>query len=132
MGYAVETRDLTRVFAGKKHLLRRRKRRPEDGEEPEGSVTALDGVTMQIKEGELFGLLGPNGAGKTTLIKILCTLLLPTAGSARVMGYDVIRDTTEVRRRIGYGFGGGISRRYSSDGSLPVRQSQATCCGWRS
>ena len=106
MGYAVETRDLTRVFAGKKHLLRRRKRRPEDGEEPEGSVTALDGVTMQIKEGELFGLLGPNGAGKTTLIKILCTLLLPTAGQAYVAGYDVTKDVFPIRQRISMVSGG--------------------------
>ena len=106
MSYAVETRDLSRVFAGKRHLLRRRKRRPEDDEEPEGPVTALDGVTMQIKEGELFGLLGPNGAGKTTLIKILCTLLLPTSGHAYVAGYDVAKDVFPIRQRIAMVSGG--------------------------
>lgn len=106
MSYAVETRDLSRVFAGKRHLLRRRKRRPEDDEEPEGPVTALDGVTMQIKEGELFGLLGPNGAGKTTLIKILCTLLLPTSGQAYVAGYDVAKDVFPIRQRIAMVSGG--------------------------
>ncbi len=106
MGYAVETRNLTRVFTGKKRLLRRRKRRPEDGEEPQGPVTALDGVSMQIREGELFGLLGPNGAGKTTLIKILCTLLLPTAGQAYVAGYDVTKDVFPIRQRISMVSGG--------------------------
>jgi ABC-2 type transport system ATP-binding protein len=105
MSYAVETRSLTRIFAGKRHLLRSRKRGSE-AEEPEGTVTALDGVTMQIKEGELFGLLGPNGAGKTTLIKILCTLLLPTAGQAYVAGYDVAKDVFPIRQRISMVCGG--------------------------
>ncbi len=105
MTYAVETRDLTRVFAGKRHLFRR-KRSSDDGEEPEGPVTALNGVTMQIKEGELFGLLGPNGAGKTTLIKILCTLLLPTSGQAFVAGHDVSTDVFPIRQRISMVSGG--------------------------
>ena len=104
MTYAVETRDLTRIFAGTRHLFRRR--RPADDEGPEGPVTALDGVTMQIEEGELFGLLGPNGAGKTTLIKILCTLLLPTAGQAFVAGYDVAKDVFPIRQRISMVSGG--------------------------
>ena len=104
MTYAVETRELTRIFSGKRHLLRRRRR--ADDEEPEGPVTALDGVTLQIREGELFGLLGPNGAGKTTLIKILCTLLLPTAGEAFVAGYDVTKDAFPIRQRISMVSGG--------------------------
>jgi ABC-2 type transport system ATP-binding protein len=106
MSYAVETRDLTRVFAGKRHLLRRRKKDSGGPEDSEGPVTALDGVTMQIKEGELFGLLGPNGAGKTTLIKILCTLLLPTSGKAYVAGYDVAKDVFPIRQRISMVSGG--------------------------
>src|SRR5438876_6244622 len=69
-------------------------------------VEAVRGVNFQVGEGELFGLLGPNGAGKTTTIKMLITLLLPTAGSARVLGYDVVKDARKVRERIGYVFGG--------------------------
>ncbi|WP_248964056.1 ABC transporter ATP-binding protein [Sphaerisporangium perillae] len=67
---------------------------------------AVRGVSLSVARGELFGLLGPNGAGKTTTIKMLNTLLIPTAGTARVAGFDVVRQTREVRRRIGYVFGG--------------------------
>jgi ABC-2 type transport system ATP-binding protein len=69
-------------------------------------VEAVRGISFEVAEGELFGLLGPNGAGKTTTIKMLITLLLPTAGQGRVLGYDVVRDAREVRKRIGYVFGG--------------------------
>jgi ABC-2 type transport system ATP-binding protein len=69
-------------------------------------LDAVRGVSFAVGRGELFGLLGPNGAGKTTTIKMLNTLLIPTAGSARVCGYDVVEHTREVRRRIGYVFGG--------------------------
>src|SRR5438876_1040221 len=67
---------------------------------------ALRGVSFSVERGELFGLLGPNGAGKTTTIKILTTLLLPTSGSARVLGLDPASEHRELRRRIGYVFGG--------------------------
>ncbi|WP_327004482.1 ABC transporter ATP-binding protein [Dactylosporangium sp. NBC_01737] len=67
---------------------------------------AVREVSFAVRQGELFGLLGPNGAGKTTIIKMLTTLLLPTSGSARVLGHDVVSATTEVRRRVGYVFGG--------------------------
>jgi ABC-2 type transport system ATP-binding protein len=69
-------------------------------------VEAVRGVSFSIEEGELFGLLGPNGAGKTTTIKMLITLLIPTSGSARVLGRDVVKDARWVRERIGYVFGG--------------------------
>jgi ABC-2 type transport system ATP-binding protein len=69
-------------------------------------VEAVRGVSFAIEEGELFGLLGPNGAGKTTTIKMLITLLIPTAGEARVLGRDVVKDARWVRERIGYVFGG--------------------------
>src|SRR5947209_1197591 len=65
-----------------------------------GSFTAVDGVSFAVETGELFGFLGPNGAGKTTTISILCTLLRPTAGTARVAGCDVAQDPAAVRRRI--------------------------------
>jgi len=64
-------------------------------------VTAVDGLSLQIEKGELFGLLGPNGAGKTTIIKILCGLLEPTNGTATVGGYDVQRDSAKMKELIG-------------------------------
>ncbi|MXY55351.1 MAG: ATP-binding cassette domain-containing protein [Gammaproteobacteria bacterium] len=66
-----------------------------------GGHTALDGVDLSLGTG-LFGLLGPNGAGKSTLMRIICTLLVPTAGTAKVYGYDVTRERREVRELIGY------------------------------
>ncbi len=67
-----------------------------------GKVRALDDLSLEVQEGEIFGLLGPNGAGKTTTIKILITLLRPTEGEVKVHGYDVVRQAKEVRQRIGY------------------------------
>jgi ABC-2 type transport system ATP-binding protein len=93
---AVELVDLTRTYRSRTGVLRRKS----------VDVRAVDGVTLSVREGELFGLLGPNGAGKTTTIKVLTTLLLPSSGTAHVQGYDVARDARQVRRRIGYVFGG--------------------------
>ena len=69
-------------------------------------VTALDGVDLDVAPGEYFGLLGPNGAGKTTFIKILTTLLLPTSGTAKVAGFDVVSETAKIRRVINMVAGG--------------------------
>jgi ABC-2 type transport system ATP-binding protein len=65
-------------------------------------VRAVDGVDLDVAEGEVVGFLGPNGAGKTTTLRMLTTLITPTAGTATVAGYDIVRDSVEVRRRIGY------------------------------
>src|SRR3954449_4942144 len=78
---AIETRGLRRNF--------------------KGGVEAVRGIDLFIAPGEIFGFLGPNGAGKTTTVRILCTLLPPTGGSAHVAGVDVVADAAEVRRRIG-------------------------------
>jgi ABC-2 type transport system ATP-binding protein len=78
-----------------------------------GTLTAVDALTLSIDAGEVFGLLGPNGAGKSTVIKMLTTLLPPTAGTARVAGFDIVRQATEVRRVIGY-----VPQLLSADGAL--------------
>src|SRR3954466_14218789 len=102
----IEASDLRRTYKTTTGVLRRR---PLE-------VEAVRGVSFAVEKGELFGLLGPNGAGKTTTIKMLITLLLPTSGSARVLGHDVVDDLREVRRRIGYVFGGdrGLYERLSA------------------
>ncbi|MCX6660536.1 MAG: ABC transporter ATP-binding protein [Candidatus Bathyarchaeota archaeon] len=66
-----------------------------------GHFTAVDSLNLRINPGELFGLVGPNGAGKTTVVRMLCTLLEPTRGTATIAGYDLKREAAEVRRRIG-------------------------------
>ncbi len=92
----IEAEGLGRTYTARTGI-RRSSRQP---------VEAVKGISFEVERGELFGLLGPNGAGKTTTIKMLITLLLPTTGSARVLGYDVVAEPREVRRRIGYVFGG--------------------------
>lgn len=69
-----------------------------------GELEAVKGVSFSVKEGEIFGFLGPNGAGKTTTINILCTLLKPTDGQAKVNGHDVIKERSQVRQSIGLVF----------------------------
>jgi ABC-2 type transport system ATP-binding protein len=96
MTFAIETADLTRRF---------------------GMVTAVAGLNLCVRAGEIFGFLGPNGAGKTTTIRMLCGLLLPSQGTARVMGLDVTREAEAVKRRVGY-----MSQRFSLYGDLTVEE----------
>ena len=93
---AIEVSDLCRTYRTHVGIVRRRRT----------DVQALAGISFEVERGELFGLLGPNGAGKTTTIKILTTLLLPSSGSARVLGFDPAREPGEIRRRVGHVFGG--------------------------
>ena len=93
-GYAIECEGLRRVF--------RSRRLTGQVEE----VVALDSLSLQVQPGEVYGVLGPNGAGKTTAIRIFSTLLIPTAGTAHVMGHDVVKAAGDVRRRIGLILGG--------------------------
>jgi len=81
LGSAVEAIDVVKVF---------------------GDIRALDGLSFSVKHGEIFGLIGPNGAGKTTALRIVSTLLLPTAGTVNVFNLDVINDAAEVRKIITY------------------------------
>lgn len=77
------------------------------------TLTAVDALSLSVEAGEVFGLLGPNGAGKTTTIKMLTTLLPPTSGKAWVSGFEISRNASDVRRRIGY-----VPQMISADGSL--------------
>lgn len=82
-----------------------------------GTFTAVDAITFQVAEGEVFGFLGANGAGKTTAIKMLIGLLAPSAGQARVAGFDLMTHADEIRQRIGY-----MSQRFSLYEDLTVRE----------
>src|SRR5512147_322292 len=93
---AIEVSHLRRIFKSYTGIIKRTTK----------EIVAVDDASFDIQEGELFGLLGPNGAGKTTTVKMLTTLLIPTAGSASVKGFDVVARAEEVRKRIGFIFGG--------------------------
>ena len=105
---AVEVKGLCRTF----------KTKAVKGKSKTEIVKALQDVDITIHQGELFGLLGPNGAGKTTLIKILCTLLLPSSGDAKVLGHDVEHETQAIRQKINMVSGGETS----GYGLLTVRE----------
>lgn len=80
-------------------------------------VTAVDGLDLSIQRGEIFGLLGPDGAGKTTTIRMLCAIMNPTAGKARVAGFDTVKEAGEIKKRIGY-----MAQQFSLYGDLTVRE----------
>jgi len=82
-GNVIEVNELTKVF---------------------GDLVAVDHISFTVKRGEIFGLLGPNGAGKSTTIKMLTTLLRPTSGSAKICGYDVVKEQDKVRSCLGIVF----------------------------
>ena len=96
MGYAVEVRDLTKKF---------------------DSFTAVNSISFQIGFGTVFGFLGPNGSGKSTTIRMLCGVLLPTEGSAAVLGYDIVKNAEAVKQNIGY-----MSQRFSLYEDLTVSE----------
>ncbi|MGZ7081523.1 MAG: ATP-binding cassette domain-containing protein, partial [Thermoanaerobaculia bacterium] len=83
-------------------------------------VVAVNDLTLSIARRSIFGLLGPNGAGKSSAIKMLTTLLPPTSGTARVAGFDIVREASNVRRHIGY-----VPQLLSADGSLTARENLA-------
>ncbi len=71
-------------------------------DESRGEVRAVDGIAFEARPGEVFGLLGANGAGKTTTLRMLSTIILPTSGTARIMGYDAVDEAPDVRRSLGF------------------------------
>ncbi|MEM3745450.1 MAG: ABC transporter ATP-binding protein [Candidatus Bathyarchaeia archaeon] len=84
MDYVIETKNLTKIYRSEGKI-----------------VKALDNVNLTVERGRIFGLLGPNGAGKTTLMMTLIGLVMPTSGSARVLGFDIIKNSVEIRKRVG-------------------------------
>ena len=93
---AIEVKNLQRVYLARIGVIKRSIK----------EVMAVEDISFDIESGELFGLLGPNGAGKTTTVKMLATLLIPTKGTASILGCDVVKDANEVRKHIGFIFGG--------------------------
>jgi ABC-2 type transport system ATP-binding protein len=94
--HAIEVRNLRRVYKTTIGVIRRTTK----------EVVAVEDISFDVEHGELFGLLGPNGAGKTTTVKMLTTLLIPSGGSASVLGHDVVSAADQLRGRIGFVFGG--------------------------
>lgn len=89
-----------------------------------GTLTAVRDVSFEIGKGELFGFLGPNGSGKTTIIKALCGLLRPSAGTGRILGMDIRRDSAEIRRHVGY-----MSQKFGLYEDLTVSENLAFYAG---
>ena len=95
---AVEAHGLVKDFEkGRRTVWQRLRREPDRRER----FRAVDGIDLRVERGEIFGILGPNGAGKTTTMRMLATLLEPTAGTARILGRDLVTEAREIRRRLG-------------------------------
>jgi ABC-2 type transport system ATP-binding protein len=107
----ISVQDLVRVYRSSTGLVRKKRK----------ETVAVDHISFEVERGELFGLLGPNGAGKTTVIKVLTTLLLPTSGKVSVLGYDVLSQSQEVRKRIGLILGGERGLYYRVTGRQNLR-----------
>lgn len=108
---AISVTDLRRTYSTSKGILIKKRQ----------IVEAVRGISFDVEFGELFGLVGPNGAGKTTTIKMLTTLLTPTSGTAKVLGFDIVKDVVEIRRRIGVIFGGERGLYYRVSGRENLR-----------
>lgn len=110
METVIEVKDLRREYVTRHGFWRREKR----------VVKAVDGISFTVRRSEIFGLLGQNGAGKTTTIKMLTTLLAPTDGVCRVLGFDTFGEEKRIRARINFIFGGemGVYRRLSARDNL--------------
>ena len=108
---AIVVSDLRRIYRSSKGVFRKKQE----------IVEAVKGISFEVEFGELFGLVGPNGAGKTTTIKMLTTLLTPTSGAAKVLGFDVAKDVIDIRRRIGIIFGGERGLYYRVSGRENLR-----------
>jgi len=80
-----------------------------------GEINAVDAVSLEVQKGEMYALVGPDGAGKTTVIRMLCGITLPTEGTLNLLGFDVVKQTDEVRKRIGY-----LSQKFSLYGDLTI------------
>jgi ABC-2 type transport system ATP-binding protein len=94
--YAIDVSGLTKSFGGRR---------------------VVDAIALQVKRGEIYGFLGPNGSGKTTTIRMLCGLLTPDAGAGQCLGYDVLRETAEIKRHVGY-----MTQRFSLYEDLSLRE----------
>ena len=94
--YAIDVQGLNKSF-GQKHVV--------------------DNVSMQVRKGEIFGFLGPNGSGKTTTIRMMCGLLKPDSGSGTCLGYDILRDSADIKRNVGY-----MTQRFSFWDDMTIRE----------
>jgi ABC-2 type transport system ATP-binding protein len=82
-----------------------------------GEIKAVDGLTLEVPAGEIFGFLGPNGSGKTTTIRMLCGLLTPDSGSGHTLGWDIVTETARIKREVGY-----MTQRFSLYEDLSIRE----------